>query len=192
MENDSMDLGLENIWHSWFAFRKCKRPTPELEEFQFGLEGNLSALHRDLNSGTYRHGGYRKFIAHDNKRREISVARIRDRVVHRLVYDYLVPIFDKTFVFDAWSCRVGKGLLGAIKRAQGFLWKNPNSYVWKGDVRKFFDSVDQGVLLGSIFRRVQCPKARWLIQEVVGSFPQREREPLPVCLGDELAYPSAT
>jgi len=146
--------------------------TDELHVFQFHLERNLFELQRDLENGTYRHGGYKKFTVCDNKKREISVAGIRDRVVHRLIYDYLIPIFDRTFIFDAWSCRKGKGLIGAIIRAQDFLKKNPRAYVWRADVRKFFDSVNHGVLLDAIFRKVRCPAARQLIREVVESFPQ--------------------
>lgn len=118
---ESIDLSLKNIWHSWFAFRKGKRATAELHAFQYYLEKNLYELFQDLNRGRYRHGGYRKFIVCDNKRREISVAMIPDRVVHRLIYDYLEKIYDKTFIYDAWSCRKGKGLLGAIERINGFL-----------------------------------------------------------------------
>ncbi|MCK9186315.1 reverse transcriptase [Candidatus Gracilibacteria bacterium] len=114
--NESIDLSLKNIWESWFAFRKGKKATDELHSFQYYLEKNLYELFEDLNSGKYRHGEYRKFIVCDNKRREISVANIRDRIVHRLVYDYLEKIYDKTFIYDAWSCRKGKGLIGAIER----------------------------------------------------------------------------
>lgn len=157
--------------------------TAELHAFQFYLEMNLFRLHQDLESGTYGHGGYRKFTVCDNKRREISVSCIRDRVVHRLIYDYLVPIFDRTFIYDAWSCRTGKGLLGAIERVQSFLRKNPRAYVWRADIRKFFDSVDQAELIKLIERRISDPKALRLIREVVSSFPtvQREREPLSEC-----------
>lgn len=179
----SMDLSLGNIWKSWFAFRRGKRATSELDDFQYNLEANLHSLFRDLNSGIYRHGIYRKFVAHDNKRREISVAQIRDRVVHRLIYDYLVPIYDKTFIYDAWSCRKGKGLLGAIERTQVFLKKTPCGYAWKADIQKFFDSVDQEVLMGLVSRKVGDPKALGLIREVTQSFSstqvfgvQRERE----------------
>jgi len=182
MGND-IDLSLRNIWLSWFAFRKGKRATEDLHEFQFNLEKNLFELNRDLENGTYCHGGYRKFIICDNKKREISCAGIRDRVVHRLLYDYLVPIFDKTFIYDAWSCRKGKGLIGAIERAQEFLRKNPRSYVWRADVRKFFESVDQKVLIKLIQRKVSDQKALCLIKEIIFSYPtaQREREPLLVC-----------
>ncbi len=150
--------------------------TAELNEFQFYLEKNLSELQCDLEVGVYRHGSYKKFIVCDNKRREISVSGIRDRVVHRLFYDYLVPIFDKTFIYDAWSCRKGKGLLGAIERAQEFMRKNPRAYVWRADIKKFFDSVDQEVLIKLIERRVSDPKALNLMREVIQSYPTPQRE----------------
>lgn len=121
MGNESIDLSLKNIWRSWFAFRKGKRTSNELHDFQYHLEKNLYGLFKDLNQGTYRHGGYRQFTVCDNKRREISVANIRDRVVHRLLYDFLEKIYDKTFIYDAWSCRKNKGLLGAINRTNYFL-----------------------------------------------------------------------
>jgi retron-type reverse transcriptase len=118
---ESIDLSLKNIWKCWFAFRAGKRATLEMHDFQYHLEKNLYKLFLDLNNGRYRHGGYKKFIVCDNKRREISVASVRDRVVHRLIYDYLEKIYDKTFIYDAWSCRKEKGLLGAIERTQEFL-----------------------------------------------------------------------
>jgi len=121
---DCIDLSLRNIWKSWFEFRKGKRVSDELNDFQYHLEQRLFELFRDLNNGAYRHGGYRKFVVRDNKRREISVSSVRDRVVHRLVYDFLVDLYDKTFIYDAWSCRKRKGLLGAIERAQEFLRRN--------------------------------------------------------------------
>lgn len=178
MIGSDINLSLRNIWQSWFNFRKGKRATKELHEFQFYLEKNIFDLQCDLKNGTYCHGSYRVFTVCDNKKRVISVAPIRDRIVHRLIYDYLVPIFDKTFIFDAWSCRKGKGLLVCIERTQMFLKKNPHSYVWRADIRKFFDSVNQEILFGLVFRKVKCSKAQWLIREVVNSFSkiQRERE----------------
>ncbi len=170
MGSESIDVGLKNIWRSWFAFRKGKRPTAELHEFQYYLERNLFSLFTDLNKGTYRHGGYRKFTVSDNKRREISVASIRDRVVHRLVYDFLTPLYDKTFVYDAWSCRVGKGLLGAIERAQQFLRQFPRAFVWRSDIQKFFDSVDHQTLLAILSRKIKDAKAYALLTEIISSF----------------------
>ena len=173
MGNESIDVSLENIWRSWFIFRRGKRNTEELYKFQDNLEHNLFRLYSDLNSGTYTHGSYKKFIVSDNKRREISVASIRDRVVHRLVYDFLNRIYDKTFIFDAWSCRLGKGLLGAIERTHVFLRQFSNGYFWKCDVRKFFDSVDQKTLLKIISLRIRDERTFNLMEEIIYSFPFR-------------------
>lgn len=170
MGSVSIDLSLSNIWQNWQKFRKGKRKTEELDHFQYFLEKNLRALHGDLNSGAYRHGGYRKFIVNDNKRREVAVASVKDRVVHRLIYEYLVKIYDKTFIFDAWSCRKKKGLVGAIGRAQTFLSKYPGGFIWRSDIKKFFDNVDHKILMDILCFRIIDPKAVCLLAEIIGSY----------------------
>jgi len=101
MGSVSINLSIANIWRCWYKFKRGKRKTSELEYYQYYLERNLADLHNDLDSNGYKHGAYRKFVVTDNKRREISVASIKDRIVHRLLYEYLAEIYDKTFIFDA-------------------------------------------------------------------------------------------
>jgi len=134
------------------------------------LESGLSDLQTDIANGSYRHGGYRTFTVTENKRREISVASVRDRVVHRILYEYLVPIYDRTFIFDVWSCRKGKGLVGAIERTQDLFSRYPHSYVWRADVRKFFDSVDHKVLKRILALRITDPVTLRLLEQVIDSF----------------------
>lgn len=183
MIGKSIDLGLGSVWHAWFEFRKGKRMSEEMHEFQYYLEERLLELHQDLNNGTYKHGPYRSFTVCDNKRREISVSSVRDRVVHRLLYDYLIPIWDKTFIYDAWSCRKGKGLLAAIERTQQFLNAHPHAYVWRADVKKFFDNVDQHVLFELLKRRVKDRQTLLLIREVLKSY-QSSREGVGMPIGN--------
>ena len=170
MGSEVIGLELKDIWKAWFAFRKGKRMSEGMHEFQYSLESNLFELFQDLNNGVYTHGPYRQFVVCDNKRREISVSSVRDRVVHRLLYDYLVPIWDKTFIYDAWSCRKGKGLLGAIERTQSFLRSFPQAYVWRADIKKFFDSVNHEVLLKILARRTKDASAMGLAKKVIKSF----------------------
>ncbi len=124
-----IDLSLNNIWQSWFKFRQGKRKIKELEDFQYFLEDNLWRLYLDLNKNNYTHGPYQHFIIQEGKRRDIMVASVHDRVVYRLVYGYLVSIYDHTFIYDAWSCRKNKGLAGAIERTQKFFKKYPKNFV---------------------------------------------------------------
>ena len=144
---EPIDVSVPDLWYAWRRFRKGKRRSAELEDFTYHLEQHLFRLAEDLDTGSYRHGGYRIFYVTDNKKRRIAVASIRDRIVHRLLYEYLVPVYDPTFISDVWSCRKGKGLLGAIERTQQLLHRHPQSIVWRADVVKFFDNVDRDVLL---------------------------------------------
>ena len=166
----SIDYSLPILWHCWQRFIQGKKRTAELEHFRYHLEENLKILEQELQHQIYKHGVYRSFSINDTKRRDIAVASIKDRFAHRLLYEYLVPIYDKTFIYDAWSCRKGKGLLGAIERTQYFLTQNRNGYFWRGDIRKFFDSVDQKTLLEIITRRTEDPNALWLLEEVIASY----------------------
>ncbi len=182
--SESIEISLESIWNSWFAFRKGKRVTNELHSFQYYLEENLMQLYKELDSSTYCHGGYQHFVVNDNKRRKISVAGIRDRVVHRLVYDHLNAIYDKTFIYDVWSCRRDKGLLGAIERTQEFLHGYPNSYVWKCDVQKFFDSIDHQTLLNITALRITGNKTLHILQTILASSVKSDGRRVGVPIGN--------
>ena len=162
-------MRLENIWRCWFLFRKGKKKTLELEKFQYYLERELLLLHDNLNFKKYTHGGYRTFTVYDPKKREISVAPLRDRVVHRIVYEYLVPLFDPMFSYDAWSCRRGKGLFGAIERVQILRQKFPNAWIFRADVHKFFDHVHHGTLKKLLRRKILDKKTLHLLDVIIDS-----------------------
>ncbi len=109
-------------------------------------------------------------MVHENKKRHISVANFRDRIVRRYVYDKLVRIWNDRFFFDAWSNLTDKGVVRAIQRTQELLRAYPQAYVWRADIKQFFDSVDHGVLLKSIQRRVTDPDFLWIINRIIQSY----------------------
>lgn len=98
------------------------------------------------------------------------VAPLRDRVVHRLVYEYLLPLFDKTFLYDVWSCRKNKGLFGAIVRTQGLMRRYRHSVIWRADVEKFFDHVNHDILFSLISRKTTDIKMLSIIKEIISSY----------------------
>ena len=71
-------------------------------------EKNLFALVRDLQTRHYKHGPYEQFIVHDPKKRIIHKATVRDRIVHQLLYDILMPYFDLRFIVHSYSSRPDK------------------------------------------------------------------------------------
>lgn len=175
MGNDSIDFSLSNIWHKWQRFKIGKFKSKELQIFEFNLENELYSLHKDLNSGFYLHGSYRSFTVTDNKRREISVASVRDRVVHRIVYDYLTTVYDPDFDFDVWSCRKNKGLLGAILRSQKLMLNYSKEWVWRSDIKKFFNSVDHDILYQIITRKIRDIRTLNIIKIIIESYHYGEK-----------------
>ncbi len=171
MGSVSIDTSVEALWRAWDRFAKGKRRTPAFDHFFYRLESNVRLLSDELQSGTYRHGSYQTFTVREPKRRAIAVASIRDRVVHRLLYDALVERFNRLFIFDVWSCRKGKGLHAAIDRTQQFLTSFHRAVVWRADIRRFFESVDHAVLRSCLRRRVRDERTWFMLDQVIDSYP---------------------
>lgn len=170
MESGSCDISMNGIWQAWQGFRRGKKISYEIIIFESHLLDNLFDLQRDLITGKYVHEGYRHVQITEKKRRDLAIASIRDRVVHRLLYDFLVLNFDKQLIFDVWSCRKGKGLIVCIERTKKLLYKDQNGFFWRCDIEKFFDHVRHDVLILSVFRRITDSNARWLLKEVIDSY----------------------
>lgn len=136
---------------------------------------SILALHGDLKNKTYAHGGYHAFKVNDPKPRDIHKASVRDRLVHHALYRILSPFFDTLFIADSYSCRQEKGTHKALDRFRTLARKvsrNHTKTVWalKCDVRKFFASVDQEILMGILRERISDENILRLLEQVIGSF----------------------
>ncbi|MDQ5969689.1 MAG: RNA-directed polymerase [Patescibacteria group bacterium] len=168
--SSSISITLTDIWYAWIAFRSGKKPSHAILKFEQNLEANLIRLCYDLNTGAYEHQEYSHKIVNEKKRRDIYVASVRDRVVHRLLYDYLVPNIDPKLDFDVWSCRSGKGLHDCLARTEKLLAKHSTAWVWRADITKFFDSVPHDILSGIVDRHIVCVKTKSILDNIVASY----------------------
>ena len=166
--------------------RKGKRYRPGCREFFLGLEPNLIRLSRQLKERTYRPGRYRSFLIHDGKTRLISAAPFRDRVVHHALVAVLEPLFERTFIFDSYANRKGKGTHKAVDRFTAFSRKR--KYVLKCDVRQFFPCVDHAVLKSLIARKIKDPDVLWLIDVILAGWKHLAGGPVYYA-GDNLFTP---
>ena len=105
--------------------------------FEYHLEDNLVNLQQELATKTYQPGPYQSFFIHEPKRRLISAAPFRDRVVHHALCNVIEPAFERSFIADSYANRVGKGTHRALDRCQQFARRY--AYVLQCDVRQFFD-----------------------------------------------------
>jgi len=135
--------------------------------FDACLSDQLLALQAELNSGIYRPGKYVHFFIHEPKRRRISAAPFRDRVVHHALCNVIEPLFESDFIADSYANRVGKGTHRAVDRFQSF--SRRYRYVLRLDIVKHFPAMDHQVLLGEIQRRITDRKTLGLVQLILNS-----------------------
>src|SRR3989344_5465253 len=167
-------ISLENLLEAWKEFLNGKRARKDVQIFERNLMGNIIALHQDLVTKTYNHSPYQAFNISDPKPRNIHKASVRDRLLHHALYRKLCPFFNNTFIADSYSCRLGKGTHKAMKRFHTFGYqvsRNHTKTIWilKGDIRKFFASIDQDTLIEIIKDYIPDKDIIWLISNIVGS-----------------------
>lgn len=168
-------ISIENLLEAWREFLRGKRKKSDVQEFGACLMDNILALQHDLANGTYRHGGYYAFKISDPKPRDIHKASVRDRLLHHALHRKLYSFFDRTFIADSYSCRVDKGTHRAMRQFHSFAYKVSRNHtrtcwVLKCDIRKFFASIDQKILLDILRKRISNNDIVRLLQEVISSF----------------------
>ena len=156
-----------------------------MQQVEFNLEDNIFQLYSELASQTYRHSDYTAFYITDPKLRRIHKATVRDRLLQHAIFRVLYPIFDCSFIFDSYSCRLGKGTHRAVRRLKQFCQKlsgNNSRNIWalKCDVKKFFDSMDHHTLFDLVERKVTDKKALWLIEQIINSYHTNPGRGLPI------------
>ena len=156
---------MENLWEAARRASLGRRRKPYVARFLLNLEDELTRLQEELRSRTYRPGPYSTFRVYEPKERLISAAPFRDRVVHHALVRVIQPLFERRFVFDSWANRLGKGTHRALERFQGF--SRRFRYVLKGDIRKYFPSIDHEILKAKIRRVIRCPGTLWLLDAII-------------------------
>ena len=144
-------IKLEELFEAYFECRKNKRNTANAIAFEIDYENNLVQLCKEINNGTYKIGRSIAFIVDKPVTREIFAADFRDRIVHHLIINKLNHLFEKQFIYDSYSCRVGKGTHFGIQRVDKFIRRcsknyTQDCYILKLDIQGFFMHINKNIL----------------------------------------------
>ena len=178
-------VSLENLLIAWKEFLPGKRKKNDVQTFSAQLLDNITLLNQDLANHTYNHSPYQGFRINDPKPRQIHKSSVRDRLLHHAIHRMLYPFFDRTFVADSFSCRIGKGTHKAINRFRSFgyrISRNNTRTCWvlKCDIRKFFENINHEVLLAIFKEYVLDDNVIWLLEKVIYSFSSASGRGLPL------------
>jgi retron-type reverse transcriptase len=146
----------EALYNAYLVARRGKRMRRACLWFDTRAGAVLDDLHRRIHDGTYAIRGYKRFLVHEPKTREICAPWFGDIVVQHAIYAVVRPIFERSFIDASFACRIGKGTHKASAYAMAALRQSaPESYTLKLDVRKFFYRIDRAILRRLIERKIK-------------------------------------
>ncbi|MDI6768686.1 MAG: RNA-directed DNA polymerase [Anaerolineales bacterium] len=160
-------IAWENLRLAYANASRGKRGKAPVAGFETLLADNLLELQGELAGQTYQPGRYRHFHVHEPKRRLISAAPFRDRVVHHALCNVSVPYFEKAFIANSFANRAGKGTHKAINACQQY--SRGYKYALQCDVRQFFPSIDHTILRRTLKAMLPDDSLLWLVDRILAS-----------------------
>lgn len=171
------------------AYDDCirhKKNSPNAVNFMINKNENVIQLCDEINDRSYTIGQSIAFIIKYPKYREVFAADFRDRVVHHLVINELMPYFERYFIKESFSCMIGRGTLHGIEAMARYMDECSKhytipTYALKMDVQSFFMSIDKNLLAMKLDefivktypenRKKEC--LRWLCRMIIMHHPER-------------------
>lgn len=154
--------------------QRGKRFRDNVLAFNDQLERELLQLQHELVSQTYQPGKYRTFEIFEPKRRLISAAPYRDRVVHHALCNVIGPIFDRGFIHHSYANRFGFGSHRALRTFTKF--SRSLTYVLQCDIQKYFPSIDHAILKSMIHCKIKCLPTLDLIDRIIDNSNPQEAD----------------
>ena len=155
--------------------KSCKR---EVRLFRQDLSLELASMARDLSDGSYRFAPYREFTIYDPKKRQICAAAFRDRVAFHSMMRVCHQVFDNYQIYDSYASRIGKGVYAALERAEQFCRKN--TWFVKLDIVRYFDNIDQEVMMSQLCRLFKDPRLLQIFQRLLNTYETSCKRGLPI------------
>jgi len=162
---------IENLHLADSIARKGKLNQPGVIKHDKNRDANILALHEMLVNKTYKTSQYTTFTIFEPKERVIfRLPYFPDRITHHAVMNILEPLFVSTFTADTYSCIKGRGIHAAAYAVRKALQDIPGTiYCLKLDVKKFYPSVDHGVLKQLLRRKIKDNDLLWLLDGIIDS-----------------------
>jgi len=169
------DIPKALVWDAYLAVKASKGgPGIDgicMDEFEQNLKDRLYKIWNRLSSGSYFPAPVKQvdIPKADGGTRTLGIPTVEDRIAQAVVKLYLEPKIEPHFHEDSYGYRPGKSALDAIATTRRRCWRD--DWVLDLDIRRFFDTLDHGLVLTAVSRFTDCPWAmlyieRWLKADI--------------------------
>lgn len=159
------------------AFYKVKRNKGAGGIDKMEIDGLLEHLkvHREEILSSLLNNSYKpspvkrvKIPKENGKIRKLGIPTLVDRVIQQAILQELSPIYEKQFVETSYGFRPNRGCHDALKKCQEYA-NEGYWYVIDMDLEKFFDTVNQSMLMEILSRTIKDNRVLSLIQKFLNA-----------------------
>lgn len=164
-----------NLYKAYKQTQKGKsKYKPDAMKFALDETYNLAELKQSLIDETYEFGGYDTFPVFEPKPRIINAPQYKDKIVQIAINNVLKEIYYPCLIFDTYACIDNKGTHKCVDRIQHFMRKakweyGDDAYIVKIDIKKFFYTIDRGVLKRLLPKKIKCKNTLRLLFKIIDS-----------------------
>ena len=103
------------------------------------------------------------------KKRLIIVPTVKEMLVHHAVINVLSPILEKSMYNHSYASIPGRGLHSGMQTTRKWIYNDHTNtkYCLKLDIRKFFDSIDQDILLERLGKKIRDKKYFTYLEKII-------------------------
>ena len=159
------------LWEAWESVRRNKGAAGvdgvSLRHVERrGVQEFLRELQDDLKAGKYRSKPVlRRYIPKaGGKQRPLGIPTVRDRVVQMAAKIVLEPIFEADFKDCSHGFRPGRSATDAKEQIR-LVGGRGHRFVIDGDIKSFFDTIDQDLLMDLLRERISDRRTLKLIRQ---------------------------
>lgn len=148
------------MYQAHLRARKHKAYKAEVIKFELNLENNLINLINQIKNGTYHLGKYYEFKVYEPKERIIKALPYVDRIVHQwYVEEFIKPNIIPKLINTTFACIPDRGTHKAVLAVEHYMRiyqnTNPNFWVLKCDIRKFFYNINPSILFNIMKKYIE-------------------------------------
>lgn len=139
------------------------------EHYAENLEANLQDLTHRLKRGAYRARPVRRVyipkVGKPGELRPLGVPALEDKIVQRATVEVMNAIYEQDFLGFSYGFRPGRSPHQALDALAVGIMRRKVSWVLDADIRKFYDTLDQGWLVKFVEHRIADRRVVRLIQK---------------------------
>lgn len=163
LSKDNMNLAFKRVKANKGASGIDNMTVDELLQY---LKENGEQIKESIRKGEYNPKAVRRveIPKTDGSKRKLGIPTVVDRVIQQAIAQQLNIIYEPMFLENSYGFRANRGCHGAILKAKEII---NNGYKWVVDLdlEKFFDTVNQDLLISIIRKNVNEDKVVSLIRK---------------------------